>query len=195
VITQDIQAKPIPDLSTVDGQQEIERHLEGVELLILDNLSCLFRNGRENEGDSWLPFQEWALSLRKRSISVLFIHHSGKDGQQRGTSRREDILDTVLALKRPGDYEPSDGARFELHYEKSRGAHGETVRAFEAKLQDGGWCVKDLSDSRTEKVAELLNDGVQQKDIADLLNINKGTVSRHAKKARFLKLIKGGLDT
>jgi putative DNA primase/helicase len=184
IITQDLQDKPIPDLSTVEGQQEIDQHLEGVELVILDNLSCLFRNGRENEGDSWLPVQAWALSLRKRDISVLFIHHAGKGGQQRGTSRREDVLDTVLALKRPGDYQASEGARFELHYEKSRGALGDNVRPFEAWLKDGVWCVKDLSESRTEKVADLLNEGIIQNDIADMLKIDKGTVSRHVKKAR-----------
>jgi putative DNA primase/helicase len=192
-ITPDIQEKPIPDLSTAEGQREIERHLEGVELLILDNLSCLCRYGRENEGESWLPVQEWMLSLRKRGISVLFIHHAGKGGQQRGTSRREDVLDTVLALKRPGDYLASEGARFEIHYEKSRGAHGDEVRAFEAQLNDDVWSVKDLSESRTEKVAALLNEDIAQKDIADMLSIDKGTVSRHAKKARTLGLVTSGL--
>ena len=68
--------------------------------------------------------QRWLLSLRRRGVSVLFIHHAGKGGQQRGTSRREDILDTVIALRRPHDYSPKEGARFEVHLEKARGLYG-----------------------------------------------------------------------
>jgi hypothetical protein len=41
-------------------------------------------------------------------------------GRQRGTSRREDALDTVIALRRPDDYSPEQGARFEVHFEKLR---------------------------------------------------------------------------
>ena len=41
-------------------------------------------------------------------------------GRQRGTSRREDALDTVIALRRPDDYSPEHGARFEVHFEKLR---------------------------------------------------------------------------
>src|SRR3712207_8616616 len=46
-----------------------------------------------------------------RSRAVLFIHHQGKGGTQRGTSRKEDVLDTVIALRRPDDYSPAEGAR------------------------------------------------------------------------------------
>lgn len=57
----------------------------------------------------------------------MFIHHAGKSGAQRGTSKREDVLDTVVALKRPGDYVTSQGARFEVHFEKARGIFGMTL--------------------------------------------------------------------
>ena len=42
-----------------------------------------------------------ATDARPGSKTVLFVHHSGKGGQQRGTSRREDVLDTVIALRYP----------------------------------------------------------------------------------------------
>ena len=45
--------------------------------------------------------QRWLLSLRRRGKGALLIHHAGKGGQQRGTSRREDVLDTVIALRGP----------------------------------------------------------------------------------------------
>ena len=63
---------------------------------MVDSLSTLCRSGVENESESWLPVQEWALRLRRNGVSVLFVHHAGKSGKQRGTSRREDVLDTIF---------------------------------------------------------------------------------------------------
>lgn len=189
IITPDLQqGQGMPNLAEKEGQEALEPHLEGVDLIIIDNLSTLCRGGRENEAESWLPAQEWALKLRSRGFSVLFIHHSGKNGNQRGTSRREDILDTVISLKHPGDYRPDEGARFEIHFEKARGIYGPDVMPVEAQLMttpDGrrDWTVKDLEDTLTHKVANLLNEGVKQSEIPELLNIAKGTVSKHKKKA------------
>jgi putative DNA primase/helicase len=94
------------NLSNQEGQQELERHLDGVDLLILDNLSTLLASGSEGASDAWLPMQNWLLRLRRRGVAVLLIHHAGVNGRQRGTSRREDALDTVIALRRPADYSP-----------------------------------------------------------------------------------------
>jgi hypothetical protein len=85
--------------------------LNDFDLIVLDNLSTLVRSGRENESESWLPVQEWALQLRKRGKSILFVHHAGKTGQQRGTSKKEDVLDTVISLKRPKDYSPNSSRK------------------------------------------------------------------------------------
>ena len=64
-----------------------------------------------------VPMQNWLLKLRRQGIAVLLIHHAGTNGRQRRTSRREDALDTVIALRRPDDYSPEQGARFEVHFE------------------------------------------------------------------------------
>jgi hypothetical protein len=58
----------------------------------------------------------------------------GQGDAQRGTSPREDILDTVIPLKRPPDYTPENGASFEVHFEKSRGFYGYDSKLFEASL-------------------------------------------------------------
>lgn len=75
-VTPDALACPIPDLATREGQFQVETLLSGTDLLILDNLSALCRSGKENEGEGWLPMQEWALRLRQRGLSVLFVHHA-----------------------------------------------------------------------------------------------------------------------
>ncbi len=79
---------PLPDLSTLDGQYTINAMMEDdTELVVIDNLSAWCRTGRENEAESWHPIATWILQLRRRGLAVLLIHHAGKGGQQRGTSR------------------------------------------------------------------------------------------------------------
>src|ERR1700730_9378264 len=97
--------------STDEGQQAPDPLLEGIDLVILDNLSTLCPSRSESASDAWVPMQNWLLSLRRQGISVLLIHHAGTNGRQRGTFRREDALDTVIALRRPEDYSPEQGAR------------------------------------------------------------------------------------
>ncbi|HIO43407.1 MAG TPA: winged helix-turn-helix transcriptional regulator [Gammaproteobacteria bacterium] len=193
-LTPDAQEFGIPDLSTIEGQKRIDKLInEDTKLIVIDNLSTLTRTGKESEGESWLPVQEWALRLRRRGISVLFIHHAGKAGQQRGTSRREDVLDTVIALRKPTDYTPETGACFEIHFEKARGLYGIELEPFEAKLESHednnglttiNWIHKKLDDSTTEKVKRYLDDDWSQKDIADQLGINKSSVNYHVKKLK-----------
>lgn len=195
LLTPDLQEHEMPDLSTERGQAAIEPHLAGVDLVVVDNVSTLCRSGVESEAESWLPVQGWSLALRRRGISALLFHHDGKAGLQRGTSRREDVLDSVIALKRPRDYRPEQGARFEVHFEKSRGFHGPDAEPFEASLIDDGaelvWTVASLEDRLTERVAALLKDGMRQRDAARELGIGVASINRHAKKARALGLLDG----
>jgi putative DNA primase/helicase len=120
--------------------------------------------------------------LRRRGISVLIIHHAGKDGQQRGTSRREDVLDTSISLRRPSDYKATEGARFEIHIEKGRGIYGEAGKPFEARyeVRDGvaEWTIREIEDVNRVRVAALLDDGLSVRDIADEIGISKSAVHR-----------------
>jgi putative DNA primase/helicase len=53
-----------------------------------------------------------------------------KGGDQRGTSRREDVLDTVIRINRPDDYNASEGARFNVTSTKARGLFGDDTEGF-----------------------------------------------------------------
>jgi KaiC/GvpD/RAD55 family RecA-like ATPase len=188
ILAADLQEMALPDLATVEGQSEFEEHLEDAELLILDNLSTLCRRGVENESESWIQMQAWLLSLRRRGIAVLLVHHAGKGGQQRGTSKREDVLDTIIALRRCDDYKASEGARFEVHFEKARGLVGEDVAPFEAQLTTDPvghlvWTLRNLEDPRAARVRELAGAGLKQREIASKLSLSQATVSRVLKSA------------
>ncbi len=145
LVAADLEPDGLPDLASEEGQQFYAEVIAPADLVIVDNLSTICRTLRENEADSWGPVQAWALRLRREGKSVLFIHHAGKSGGQRGTSKKEDILNTVIALRRPPDYEASQGARFEVHYEKARGFYGDDAEPFEAWLKDGQWQTADVT--------------------------------------------------
>jgi hypothetical protein len=172
------------DLALQEHQHELEPLLADVAVIVLDNISTLTRGGKENEGESWLPVQEWALGQRRNGRSVIFIHHAGKGGQQRGTSRREDVLDTVISLRMPQDHEPDQGARFEVHFEKNRGFYGEDAKPFEAALGAAGWVTRDIADVDMARVIALSEDDFSVRDIAKELDITPSRVSRIQKKAR-----------
>ncbi len=191
IITPDLQPKDQGSINLSDAayQKALEPFIEKVSLIIVDNISTLVRGGKENEAESWLPVQEWALRQRSHGRSVLFIHHSGKDGRQRGTSRREDVLDTVIALKQPGIYDPAQGAVFEVHFEKARGFSGDDAKPFEARLQTderGGliWTYRSIEASTYDRVCGLANDGLKNAEIAQELEIHKSNVSRHVKRGK-----------
>ncbi len=195
-VTPDAQSGPLPDLATLEGQERYESALEAVNLVVVDNLSCLARRGgKENEGESWLPVADWALRQRAAGRAVLFVHHSGKGGLQRGTSRREDLLDWVITLRRPIDYLPEEGARFTVEFEKARGLVGDAVAGFEAALgtdEHGrrSWTMANVEDVKLQRVAELVKAGATQKDIADELNLSRFQAGRRIKTA-----IEAGLIT
>ncbi len=116
------------------------------------------------------------------------MHHAGKGGNQRGTSKREDCLDTVICLKQPQDYRAEDGARFEVHLEKARGVIGEDAKSFEARLEvrDNAavWTTRDIEDRELEHVVELTRAGDSARDIENETGISKSKVNRLQKRAR-----------
>jgi putative DNA primase/helicase len=169
-------------LGSEDGQNAIEPLLGDVYLLILDNLSTLCTTGSESASDAWVPMQNWLIGLRRNGIAVLLIHHAGVNGRQRGTSRREDALDTVIALRRPEDYSPEQGARFEVHFEKLRNrVDGDGAVSFEAMLEcfvadesEGvRWSAHDLRPPIFKRAIELFQDRSTVREVAAALRISK----------------------
>src|SRR5436190_2429312 len=171
------------NLCAEDGQRSLEPLLHDVDLLIVDNLSTLCTSGSESASDAWVPMQNWLLKLRRQGIAVLLVHHAGVNGRQRGTSRREDALDTVIALRRPEDHSPEEGARFEIHFEKLRNrVEGDGAIAFEAAVEnmaDGvQWLFCDLRPPLLIRATELFADGLTVREVATTLRISKSEAGR-----------------
>jgi len=189
LVTPNLQDKGIRDLSTKDGQSDIDALIQYVDVIVLDNLSCLVRSGNENDAESWKPVQEWVLKLRKEGKAVIFVHHAGKSGKERGTSKKEDVLDTVIELKRPSGYSPAEGAKFEVSFTKSRSFEGEEASPFSAQAvtdEEGNfkWVYSDIDNNQYELVIELSLEGLTQREISDEVGKSLGTVNKLIRRAK-----------
>lgn len=185
LIAADMQPDGLPDLADRAAQRFYDAALANADLIVVDNLSTVCRAMRENEADSWGPFQAWCLRQRAAGKFVLLIHHAGKGGAQRGTSRKEDVLDSVVSLKRPVDYDASQGARFEVHFTKSRGFIGNDAEPFEAQLIDGKWHDGEIVvDESADTILSLKESGASIREIADRLGMPRSTVADKLKRGR-----------
>jgi putative DNA primase/helicase len=179
ILAADAQTDGLPDLSKPAEQSRYASYVEKADVVIVDNLSTLCPSLRENEADAWVPVQNWALQLRRKGKAVLFVHHAGKGGEQRGTSRKEDIMNAVVRLKQPPDYNPEEGCRVEVRFEKARHFFGEDARPFEAWLKNGVWTVSDIRrEGSPEDIRSLKKQGYSVREIAERTGMSKSAVGR-----------------
>ena len=191
IITPDAQPLPLPDLSTLEGQKALAPCIVDADLIVVDNLSCLMRSGSENDAESWVPVAEWALELRRQGKAVLFVQHDGKGGHQRGTSKKEDVMDVVIQLEHTKDYDAKNGAAFLVKFMKARHLTGKDAQNLEAALTQNEhgeqvWTWKDADLGMAERIVALhaKDPDLNQSQIAEELGCNRSTVSRALKAAR-----------
>ena len=97
-----LRRETMPDLGETEGRLELNRIIDQCQpdVIIIDTISTMVRSGVENDAESWAPIQQWLLDQRCQLRTVILMHHAGKSGQQRGTSKREDVMDTIIKLKK-----------------------------------------------------------------------------------------------
>ncbi len=185
-LPRDMAEVPFPSLATHEGQRMVEVNLKpGIKVVILDSFSTLCQSEeRENDSGSWAGMQEWLLTLRSQGLTVVLVHHDGKNREQRGTSARETILSQVVQLVQPEDYDPSQGARFQVHLRKARGVRGADAAPFEAWLEstpDGRqvWTVRPL-EGIEDRIRAAQEAGIRScRKIEAATGISKSTVDRY----------------
>ena len=89
------------------------------------------------------------------------------------------MLDTVIGLRKPPDYQADQGARFEVHFEKARGFYGPEAEPFEARLVGNQWALSEIkSGDDLETLNALRQQGLSVRDIAERTGLSKSTVAR-----------------
>jgi hypothetical protein len=174
------------NLASLGHQNDITKYIieNDIKLLFIDNLSALAHSSLGNDINSWTIMSDWFGKLRNLDVSVIFVHHAAKKGDQRGSNTKEDNVDCVIRLS---SATPKSGLRFQVSFEKTRYATEEQRKDFEVKLdfaEDGSsatWETFPVSDN-TSKAPK----GKSQK--------KQGKVSGQAeKKAMALGLWEDGL--
>jgi hypothetical protein len=162
-----------------------------IKLIGLDNLASLSPGRNENSKDEFDPINQWLIHLRFEGISSVVFHHTGKAGDQRGTSAHEDNVDISISFNKPHDYRTSDGCRFISHFGKRRSVPTEGLPLTEdydlqMQINNGKvqWTFNPLEKKNKSDVIQLAKDGYKQINIAETLKIDPATVSRILREAR-----------
>ena len=173
-------------------QTGISALLDAGSVLILDNLSALCRGIAENDNDAWEALLPWLLSLRRRKVTVIVVHHAGRNGEMRGASRREDAADWILRLRDDTEDDDTREKAIITHFTKCRGCPPKDAPPLRWTLQ--------IRDSLTytcklhsgpDALAALILSGVEEcSECAELLGVPKGTVSKWAKKLQKAGIIR-----
>jgi AAA domain len=161
----------------------------GVKVLFIDNLSTAASGIKENEADSWEQVNPWLLDLRRRKIAVVIVHHAGRSGEMRGTSKREDNVFWIIALDdTKKNVDDNRGARFISHFTKPSRNTQEKVAAYEWHFvtdnATGQVSVSHQLAQTMDVFLGLIEDGVTEcSEIAEEMKTSKASVSRIAKLA------------
>jgi hypothetical protein len=177
------------NIANTSDQEAICDLLNDGDLLVIDNLSTAASGMGENDNDDFDMIKPWLLKMRSRRITVIIIHHAGRNGDMRGASRREDIAHWIISLKdATGE---GHSTRWVTHFKKCRNCPSMeapplrwTITEKDGKLEVG--CEKY---SGPEAMLGLIRDGVGgATELSGELGVTTGCVSKWAK-----KLIQQGL--
>lgn len=151
---------------------------KGLKLWAIDNIASLTSGIDENKKEYWDPINSWLLDLRFAGIATILLHHVGKSGSQRGTSAREDNIDTSISLNQPVDYQIEDGCRFTMEFKKNRCVSGDQFLLADTEFQyiRGEWLFQNVKTQTKEQIIEMLQDGIKQSEIAKELKVAKSYV-------------------
>lgn len=158
---------------------------QNFKLLILDNLSVCAFGIKENDSYEWEQLHRWLLQFRRHGIAVILLHHAGKTGQIRGTTKREDAAAWVISLTDAKERSiDKRGSRFVSYFSKqSRNCMDTLAYEWHVVLEDGEVTTSYKLAQGGDLVLQCIKDGVTECTmIASEMGISAATVCRLAKK-------------
>jgi AAA domain len=178
------------NIADPEVQAAITRHCLETKrkVLVIDNLSTAFFGMKENEADSWEKVLPWLLTMRRHRIAVILIHHAGRSGEMRGTTKREDSVFWIIALDDMKTHATDRrGAHFMSRFTKPSRNTQEDLPAYEWRFltEHNGLVTISFKIAHSLQVfLRTIADGVTDcAQIASEMKVSPATVSRMAKKA------------
>lgn len=179
---------PLLNLYSCDHQKLLSDRLieKGYKLLFLDNVSCLFMGLQENRAEDWDRVINWLYELGSSGITVVIVHHAGRNGEMRGTSRREDAANWVInVMPNPLARGIDNSFGFTTKFTKQREGNIEKIQDWfftKDAGSDKGKITYEQADI-DKQVLMLVNDGIESNGlIARILNVGHWDVSRSVKR-------------
>jgi len=158
---------------------------EKIRVLVIDNLSSV-SNISENDNDAWPEIGNWLLDFRRNGISVIVIHHAGRNGAMRGASRREDPAFWIISL---GDSRErtatTEGARFVSTFTKNRNSARcpDPIDWHFYTNEAGDFTIDTEAADNSTLVYQAIKEGIDQcGEIAEEVGLSPGAVSKIAKR-------------
>lgn len=172
----------LPDLGRPEGREFFDRQFAKLKpgLVVLDSLTYLAKIP-ENEAECWDPIASWIMKHRRLGTTILFVHHQGRSGKARGTTKREDGIEVSISLKPMDNLADADGSAMELTFDKHREFFGSDAapRIVKWSTNTGEliWETGEAPDSNKKRIIEMLKEGKRPTDIANELGVSKSYVS------------------
>jgi len=177
-------SRAFPSLSNKDYQREFVQRLEALkpDVIVFDTLTACFRFDT-NDADDWENVNQFYITLRNMGYCVIIVHHAGKNGTQRGRTDGDDNLDLAIKLSPQKGWEPGDGCKFNLSYEKVRA--GSRLTEFSAELDaQSNWIFSPEMDEEKCEIINLLMQGKTTRQVAAKLGVSESTVERTKRRAK-----------
>ncbi len=169
---------------------ELEGHIAEADHIVIDHLTAV-SSGRDDVS-SWKRIWRHLEQLRDRGKTVVVLHHSSKNGDQRGTGQRLADVDWAIRMSRLEDTENGVQFDFEKHRDdQSLGKELSPYRLYWGKEQGTGlirWWAED--DKTTEKAWRPIPDDV----VNEGRNLNLPIIDERFPDRRQAKIIRTLLD-
>jgi hypothetical protein len=183
----------MPSIATAEGLAWCEEAIirSGAEVAIFDNWSTLANVGT-NEEEAFFEFSAWCRKMRLRGVTIIYDHHDGKSGTQRGHTKPEDTLNWVIGLRWQGDYKGQEGLRCVMEFDKCRKPVREYNRISISLGEDGTWLWGEVGEEQqhttgrrakqpTSEQLTMLRDlvgKVSERELAKQLGVSREVVKK-----------------
>lgn len=161
------------NISDPQDQRKYNEAIGQSRVVVIDNLlGCMFPlHGRDDDVRQWERVQPWLFALRDSGRTVIIVHHTGKSGQQLGTSVKENFVDTSIELRAPGVQRPIAGTEFEWIWKKTRDVKRSDAPNLHVEYVEGEdgvsrWSWRPVTESRASTVADLKGQGLSKREVA-----------------------------
>jgi hypothetical protein len=164
------------------------------DLVILDNFSTLGEVDDENAASSFNAIQQFLLQLKVQGVATMLVHHAGKSGDFRGSSKLAATFETIIKLERTGSTIEHGAAAFRVRWDKVRaGGPKRKVREVAARLTQeehfdkpaaSAWEYVAVDIERLDEIKELLEGGEfqTQVEIAAHFGVSPAMAGKYIKK-------------